>query len=64
MEAAKKLLEQSRLSILEIMLRVGYNDLKTFRQLFKKHTGMTPTAYRDKFTPRGTALLGSMVVNN
>lgn len=64
MEAAKKLLEQSRFSILEIMLRVGYNDLKTFRQLFKKHTGMTPTAYRDKFTPRGSTIQGSMIVNN
>lgn len=49
-EAAKLLLEQSKQSILEVMLESGYNDLKTFRLLFKKNVGMTPTAYRDKFS--------------
>lgn len=49
-EAAKQLLEQSRSSILEVMLESGYNDLKSFRTLFKKNVGMTPTAYRDKFS--------------
>ncbi|RZJ72861.1 helix-turn-helix domain-containing protein [Flavobacterium sp.] len=48
-EAAKTSLEQSRQSILEVMLDSGYNDLKSFRMLFKKNVGMTPTAYRDKF---------------
>jgi len=48
-EAAKKMLEQSRNSVLEVMLDTGYNDLKSFRMLFKKNVGMTPTAYRDKF---------------
>lgn len=51
-EAAKKLLEQTNLSIMEIMLDSGYNDLKTFRQLFKKSAGMTPKDYRDKFKPK------------
>lgn len=51
-EAAKKLLEQTNLSILEVMLDSGYNDLKTFRQLFKKNSGMTPKDYRDKFKPK------------
>lgn len=49
-EAAKQLLEQSRCSILEVMLESGYNDLKTFRALFKKTVGMTPKMYRDKFS--------------
>lgn len=48
-EAAKKMLEQTRRGILEVMLSSGYNDLKSFRQLFKKITGMTPAAYREKF---------------
>ncbi|MBD3580897.1 GlxA family transcriptional regulator [Flavobacterium selenitireducens] len=48
-EAAKQLLEQSRQSVQEVMLDSGYNDLKSFRILFKKNVGMTPTAYRDKF---------------
>lgn len=49
-EAAKQLLEQSRHSILEVMLESGYNDLKTFRTLFKKNVGMTPKMYREKFS--------------
>ena len=49
-EAAKQLLEQSRYSILEVMLESGYNDLKTFRTLFKKTVGMTPKMYREKFS--------------
>ncbi|MCW4469451.1 helix-turn-helix domain-containing protein [Flavobacterium sp. MFBS3-15] len=49
-EAAKQMLEQSRYSILEVMLESGYNDLKTFRTLFKKTVGMTPKMYREKFS--------------
>ncbi|WP_294819792.1 helix-turn-helix domain-containing protein [uncultured Flavobacterium sp.] len=49
-EAAKQMLEQSRHSILEVMLESGYNDLKTFRTLFKKTVGMTPKMYREKFS--------------
>lgn len=48
-EAAKQLLVHSRQSILEIMLESGYNDFKSFRLIFKKNVGMTPTAYRKKF---------------
>lgn len=48
-EAAKGLLERSRHSIVEVMLESGYNDLKTFRTLFKKNVGMTPKMYREKF---------------
>jgi transcriptional regulator GlxA family with amidase domain len=48
-EAAKKLLAQTDQSVLEVMLNSGYNDLKSFRQLFKKSTGVTPKEYRYKF---------------
>lgn len=48
-EVAKRKLEQTDESILEVMLEAGYNDLKAFRQLFRKNTGMTPTEYRGKF---------------
>jgi len=34
---------------MEVMFESGYNDLKSFRSLFKKNVGMTPTAYREKF---------------
>lgn len=49
-EAAKQMLEHSRQNIMEVMLESGYNDLKSFRLLFKKNVGMTPTAYREKFS--------------
>lgn len=49
-EAAKQMLEQSRFTITEVMLESGYNDPKTFRTLFKRTVGMTPTMYRDKFS--------------
>lgn len=49
-EKAKQLLEESRYSIVEVMLESGYNDLKTFRALFKKNVGMTPKMYREKFS--------------
>jgi transcriptional regulator GlxA family with amidase domain len=49
-EAARRLLEQSsHSSVMEVMLESGYNDLKSFRILFKKNVGMTPKAYREKF---------------
>ncbi len=51
-EAAKKLLEATTDSVQGVMLDCGYNDLKAFRHLFRKATGMTPTAYRDKFCSR------------
>ncbi len=48
-EAGKKALETGRKSIDEIMLDVGYFDGQTFRQLFKKITGLTPVEYREKY---------------
>jgi YesN/AraC family two-component response regulator len=29
---------------------VGYSDVKTFREVFKKVTGMTPNEYRNKYS--------------
>ncbi len=52
-EAAKKLLEQTNKSISEIMLDTGYNDLKSFRKLFQRNTGIPPVAYREKFRNLG-----------
>src|SRR4030095_2312634 len=41
-EASKKALEVGRKSIDEIMLDVGYFDSQTYKELFKKVTGLTP----------------------
>ncbi len=48
-EAAKKSFETSRKNITEVMFDVGYNDTKSFRETFKKITGMTPLNYRNKY---------------
>lgn len=49
MEAAKKQLESSPLSVNEIMLNTGYADIHSFRKVFRKVTGMTPADYRKKY---------------
>ena len=48
-EAAKKQLESSTNTILEVMYGVGYNDEKAFRNTFKKYSGLSPKAYRNKY---------------
>ncbi len=49
-EAAKRGFESSRKNISEVMYDVGYTDTKAFRDVFKKITGLTPIAYRNKYT--------------
>jgi transcriptional regulator GlxA family with amidase domain len=49
-EAAKSLFEASRKNATEIMLEVGYTDMKAFRDIFKKNTGLTPIEYRTRFS--------------
>jgi transcriptional regulator GlxA family with amidase domain len=49
-ESAKKALERNNYSILSLMYDVGYNDLKTFRTIFKRITGLTPQDYRRKYS--------------
>jgi transcriptional regulator GlxA family with amidase domain len=48
-ESAKKSLETSRKTINEVMYDVGYSDVKTFREVFRKITGMSPLQYRGKY---------------
>lgn len=48
-EEAKRCFETSRKNINEVMLDIGYSDVKTFRELFKKLTGLTPIEYRNKY---------------
>ena len=48
-EEAKQELERNRQSIEEIATGVGYEDVSSFRRVFKKRVGLTPTAYRKKF---------------
>jgi len=48
-EAAKKAFETSRKTINEVMYEVGYSDLKAFREVFRKITGISPLEYRNKY---------------
>lgn len=52
-EAAKRSFESSRKNISEVMYDVGYTDTKAFRTVFKKVTGLTPVAYRNKYNKIG-----------
>jgi transcriptional regulator GlxA family with amidase domain len=48
-ESAKKALETSRKTINEVMYNVGYSDVKAFREVFRKVTGMSPLEYRRRY---------------
>jgi transcriptional regulator GlxA family with amidase domain len=48
-ESAKKAFENSRKTINEVMYEVGYSDVKAFREVFRKITGMSPLEYRGKY---------------
>ena len=48
-ESAKKALESTRKNVNEAMYEVGYTDVKAFRELFRKITGMSPLEYKSKF---------------
>ena len=47
--AAKRMLENNHRSMQEISDAVGYQDIAFFRSLFQRHTGVSPSAYRDRF---------------
>ncbi len=49
MEQAKKAMETTRKTVNEIMYEVGYSDVKAFREVFRKTTGMLPLEYRNKY---------------
>ena len=48
-ETAKQQLETTMETVDEITSQVGYEDSNSFRRLFKKYTGLSPRAYRDRF---------------
>lgn len=50
-EAAKRLLESSQASVEEIAFDVGYENVAFFRRLFKRCSGLGPSAYRRLYRP-------------
>jgi len=54
-ESAKKAFETSRKNINEVMYDVGYSDVKAFREVFRKITGMSPLEYRSRYNKEAMA---------
>lgn len=51
LERAKELLASTRDHVTEVAMAVGFGDLPRFDKLFKRYTGVTPSAYRDRTGP-------------
>ena len=49
-QKAKQLLQDSRYRVVDIMLRVGFNNANYFSKVFRKLEGCTPSEYREKYT--------------
>jgi transcriptional regulator GlxA family with amidase domain len=49
-EVAKNALERGKKTVFAVMNDVGYSDDKAFRGVFKRITGLSPLAYRAKYT--------------
>jgi transcriptional regulator GlxA family with amidase domain len=47
--AAKRLLEGDHRTVQEVSDAVGYQDAAFFRNVFERHTGSSPSAYRKRF---------------
>jgi transcriptional regulator GlxA family with amidase domain len=48
-EVAKRRLEASRDRIADVAEHSGYENLSAFRRLFQRHTGLTPSDYRQRY---------------
>lgn len=47
---AEHLLRDTKIQICDIAPRVGIEDASYFARLFRKHTGLEPSAYREKMS--------------
>lgn len=46
MEQAKSLLANPAMSVTQVGFNLGFSDTSSFTTTFRKHIGLTPTAYR------------------
>lgn len=51
-DTAKRLLELSKLKVDEVSAQVGYSDPSSFRRIFHRENGYTPSDYRKRFAKR------------
>lgn len=56
-DRAQEMLRCGDRSVTEICTRVGFTSLGTFSTRFKQRTGLTPSAYRERYARRGAALI-------
>jgi transcriptional regulator GlxA family with amidase domain len=49
---ARRMLEDGAPSIQQVSTSVGYEDVAFFRRVFKRHSGMAPASYRERFGRR------------
>jgi len=54
LDAASRLLIQSKQTVEEITTLVGYSDISSFTRLFKRRTGFPPSHYRTRFKSVGS----------
>ncbi|ROZ78225.1 GlxA family transcriptional regulator [Ramlibacter sp. WS9] len=52
---ARRLLEQSRMSLPQVVEAVGYSDVATFSRLFAREVGETPAQYRRRYSGRAVS---------
>jgi transcriptional regulator GlxA family with amidase domain len=48
-EAAKRLLENGKVGIEQVCVKSGYEDFNFFREIFRRHTGLSPQAYKRRY---------------
>jgi transcriptional regulator GlxA family with amidase domain len=51
-EAAKALLEKAHSTFEEVTYHVGYEDVRSFRKIFQRHTGLSPKEYQRLYHQR------------
>lgn len=51
LRVSEELLAKTDLPVTEIAMQVGYTSISTFTRLFKKHTDLNPSEYRQKHKP-------------
>ncbi len=49
-EKAKEYLANTVYTIAEVQFHIGYNDPKTFRNIFSRYTSLSPSAYRKRYS--------------
>jgi len=55
-ELAKRALESTRKTVNEVMYESGYADVKAFREVFRKITGMSPLEYRARYNKEASVV--------